>query len=106
MVFSSTVFLFIFLPLVLIGYYNPWVRGRGFRNTFLFLASVIFYAWGEPAFVMIVLLSVGINWALGCGIPGKNGRLCISLSLSYDIALLAVIKYISFAIRSIGMLVH
>ena len=106
MVFSSTVFLFIFLPLVLIGYYNPWVRGRGFRNTFLFLASVIFYAWGEPAFVLIVLLSVGINWALGCGIPGKHGRLCISLALSYDIALLAVFKYLTFAIRSIGMLVH
>lgn len=106
MVFSSTVFLFIFFPLVLIGYYNPWIRSRGFRNTFLFLASVIFYAWGEPAFVLIVLLSVGINWVLGCGIPGKHGRLCIILALSYDIALLAVFKYLAFALRSIGMLVH
>lgn len=42
MVFLSTVFLFIFFPLVLIGYYNPFIKSRGFRNTFLFLASVFF----------------------------------------------------------------
>ena len=48
MVFSSATFLFLFLPLTLLVYYNPLVRSRAFRNAFLFLASVAFYAWGEP----------------------------------------------------------
>ena len=105
MVFSSTVFLFIFFPLVLIGYYNPFIKNRKFRNTFLFLASVFFYAWGEPAFVFIVLLSVVVNWLLGRGIAGKHGKLCTCLALVYDITLLAVFKYLAFFVNSIGLLV-
>lgn len=106
MVFSSTVFLFVFFPVVLIGYYNPLIRSRGFRNTFLFLMSVVFYAWGEPAFICIVLLSVVINWALGRCIVGKHGKLCTYLALIYDIALLAVFKYLAFIMNSFGFLLH
>jgi alginate O-acetyltransferase complex protein AlgI len=52
MVFSSTVFLFLFLPLA--GYYNPlWL-----------LASLGFYAWGELAFVFVMALAIVVNWAL------------------------------------------
>lgn len=106
MVFSSTVFLFVFFPVVLIGYYNPFIRSRGFRNTFLFLMSVFFYAWGEPAFICVVLLSVVINWALGRCIVGKHGKLCTYLALIYDIALLAVFKYLAFIMNSFGFLLH
>lgn len=106
MVFSSTIFLFIFFPLVLIGYYNPFIKSRGFRNTFLFLMSVFFYAWGEPAFVCIVLLSVVINWALGRGIAGRGGKLCTILALVYDVALLAVFKYLAFFVNSFGLLIN
>lgn len=59
MVFSSTVFLFLFLPLTLCIYYNPLFTGRRFRNVFLLLASLLFYAWGEPVFVFLMLLSIG-----------------------------------------------
>lgn len=106
MVFSSTVFLFIFFPLVLIGYYNPFIKSRGFRNTFLFLASVFFYAWGEPAFVFVVLLSVVVNWALGRCITGKHGKICTILALVYDVSLLAVFKYLAFFVNSLGLLIN
>lgn len=65
MVFSSTVFLFLFFPLVLIGYYNPVFRGRKFRNVFLLLASLVFYAWGEPVFVFLMIFSIFVTWYIG-----------------------------------------
>lgn len=48
MVFSSTIFLLLYLPLVLVIYYNPIVKNLTFKNIFLFLASIGFYAWGGP----------------------------------------------------------
>ena len=54
-----------FLPAVLILYYNPFLQNRTFQNVFLLLASVIFYAWGEPVYVILMLLSIGINYLLG-----------------------------------------
>ncbi|MCM1538317.1 MAG: MBOAT family protein [bacterium] len=68
--------------------------------------SVLFYAWGEPAFVWVVLLSVIVNWALGCGISGKHGKLCTVLALVYDIVLLVTFKYLAFFVNSIGILFH
>lgn len=62
MVFSSPVFLLFFLPLVLIVYYNPFLKSRAFRNHALLLASLAFYGWGEPLFVFVMMLSVLINW--------------------------------------------
>ena len=47
MIFSSAEFLFLFLPCVLLVYYNPFFCGRRFRNIFLLLVSLFFYAWGE-----------------------------------------------------------
>ena len=67
MVFSSPVFLFLFFPAVLLIYYNPIFRSRGFRNCFLFLASILFYAWGEPVYVTIMLVSILVNWLLVTG---------------------------------------
>ena len=65
MVFSSSIFLFLFLPLTLIIYYQPWVKSRSFRNRFLLLASLLFYAWGEPVFVVLMILSIIAGWFVG-----------------------------------------
>ena len=62
MVFSSIVFLFAFLPLTLLGYY---ILPRFLRNLFLFLVSIAFYAYGEPKFVLVLLLSIGANYVFG-----------------------------------------
>ena len=59
MVFSSLIFIFIFLPLVLISYY---VAPKRLRNTIILLASLIFYAWGEPIYIVLIIISILINY--------------------------------------------
>lgn len=108
MVFSSTVFLFLFLPAVLIGYYNPLWKGRQFRNGFLLLASLGFYAWGEPVFVLVMLVSIGVNWLLGILIDRQSAarkrKGFLTLGVLYNVALLLGFKYLSFISRNIGLL--
>jgi D-alanyl-lipoteichoic acid acyltransferase DltB (MBOAT superfamily) len=108
MVFSSTVFLFLFLPLVLAGYYNPFWKGRAFRNAFLLLASLGFYAWGEPVFVFIMALSIAVNWALVLAMARheeqRRRKRWLVAAIGFDVALLVVFKYASFIARNMGML--
>lgn len=63
MVFSSSTFLFIFLPVVLILYFA--LPTRFLKNVFLLIASFAFYAWGEPVYVILMAVSILANWALG-----------------------------------------
>ena len=108
MVFSSTIFLFLFLPIVLIGYFNPFWKSRKFRNVFLLLASVGFYAWGEPFFVLIMLFSIFVNWILGLLIDKNNNikvrKRYMIAAIVYNISLLFVFKYVSFVVKNIGLL--
>ena len=62
MVFSSLLFLFRFLPLVLLLYYVAPVR---LRNLVLFVASLIFYAWGEPVYVILIICSTLVDYCAG-----------------------------------------
>ena len=101
MVFSSATFLFLFLPLTLLVYYNPLVRSRGFRNAFLFLASVAFYAWGEPVYVLLMLASIAANWLFGLAIgAGKNGSAVVACAAVFNLAVLFVFKYLDFAVTN------
>lgn len=59
MVFSNAVFLFIFLPVVILGYYL--LRGR-VRNYWLLAVSILFYAWNKPSFTIILLISIVLNY--------------------------------------------
>lgn len=74
MVFSSTEFLFLFLPIVLIGYYNHFFKSRQFRNIWLLMASIGFYAWGEPLFVFVMLFSIVLNWLFGLRVGATAGK--------------------------------
>ena len=65
MVFSSLLFLFRFLPAVLILYY---AAPRKFRNVILFLFSLFFYAWGEPRYVFLMLFTITLDFFIGKGI--------------------------------------
>ena len=67
MVFSSNEFLFFFLTVVLIVYYAVR-KNRTLSNVVLTVFSLIFYAWGEPSFVLIMLLSIVLNWLFALGI--------------------------------------
>ena len=62
MVFSSMLFLWLFLPVTIIGYYL--IRDR-YRNILLLMASLIFYAWGEPVYIFLMIFSILVNWVAG-----------------------------------------
>lgn len=100
MVFSSPVFLFAFLPLVLGAY---WTCPRRARNFILIAASLVFYAWGEKQYLaLLVLLALG-NWAAGLWIaraPGSRWR--IGLAVAANVLALAIFKYSSFVITNIN----
>ncbi len=108
MVFSSPVFLFLFLPLVLVVYYNPIFRGRAFRNHVLLLFSLLFYAWGEPLFVLVMMGSIALNWFCvrvmeGYRAPHKR-RFWMLVPIVFDVGLIVLFKYLGFFGRSVGQL--
>jgi alginate O-acetyltransferase complex protein AlgI len=104
MVFASPIFLFLFLPLVLAGYFAVPRRGG---NAVLLVASVAFYVWGEGAYVALVLASVGFNWVLGRKIgdaadPARRRR-WLALAISGNLALLTVFKYANFFVANLNL---
>ncbi len=100
MVFSSTVFLFIFLPICLIVYYFPLIRSRRFRNVFLLIASLGFYAWGEPVNIFLMIFSIILAYFLGRGIAAaqehKRRKALLVLGLLVYISFFFVFKYLTF----------
>ncbi len=105
MLFSSTEFLFLFLPVVLLLYYNPLWKGRTFRNVCLFVLSIGFYAWGEPVFVFVMLLSIFLNWVAGIQIEKSNPKRkkwIMGSAVVFDLGLLFVFKYLTFVMKNIS----
>lgn len=106
MVFSSTIFLFIFLPIVLLIYYILPKLSQ--KNTFLLFASLIFYAHGEPKFVLIMMLSIIINYLLGFIIEYAKKysliirRLSLLLVVIVNVGLLFYYKYYDFFIENVN----
>lgn len=110
MVFSSTTFLFLFLPAVLILYYNPIIKNLAFRNAILIVSSIFFYAWGEPFFVLLMLASIMLNWLFGLGVSKfKNSsiskaKLFVALSVIVNLGMMFVFKYLTFTLENINAL--
>ncbi|HBY72437.1 MAG TPA: transcriptional regulator [Lachnospiraceae bacterium] len=104
MLFSSLLFIFQFLPIFFVLYYFAPVR---FRNLLLFLASLFFYAWGEPRFVILILVSILINYLAGYFIQryDRNEKIRITvlvLSIIYNVGSLTFFKYSNFIIENIN----
>ena len=98
MYFSSLLFLFVFLPIVLAVYY---IVPRKSRNAFLLLANLVFYGWGEPVFILIMIVSVVSNYIFGLLMEKyrdnqKRKKTFLVLSLVISLGLLAVFKYTGF----------
>lgn len=105
MLFSSTTFLFFFLPITLIVYYNPFFKDRKFRNYFLLLASLLFYGFGEPLFIFLMLFSILINYFLGLGVANsKHRKMYVILAYILNLFILFVFKYLSFTLQNINFL--
>ncbi len=105
MVFSSAVFLFVFLPLTLAVYYLVPMKAK---NPVLFVLSLLFYSWGEPVHIAVMLVSVTVAYA--CGFPiGKyrktskrRARGWLALSLGINLGLLVLFKYTNFFIENLS----
>ena len=160
LVFSSSIFLFCFLPLVLLFYYNPLNKTsicskllfflvtfagvlcylmpyrlhaaafmfllpagiflcslllkesagneRSTRNIILLCASLIFYAWGEPVYIVLLLLSIVVNWFLGLLVVPysntKTGRWIVALAVLLNVSVFFVFKYMGFVFKNLEMI--
>lgn len=104
MVFSSLVFLYIFLPVVMIAYFFAGARAR---NVILLVSGLLFYAWGEPFYIVIMLLSTVIDYTAGRfmdkfdGDPKKR-KICLLVSVVMNISLLCIFKYSNFIFDNIS----
>ncbi|NLT09703.1 MAG: MBOAT family protein [Ruminococcus sp.] len=106
MVFSRLFFIYIFLPLCLSAYFIA--RGTNAKNNVLIFFSLVFYAWGEPVYIFLMLFSAAVNYLAGrligrFGDSGKS-RLTAGIAIFTDIALLGVFKYSGFIMENINSL--
>ena len=106
MVFSSTVFLFLFLPALLILYYLPFRSSRTWKNIILLLFSIGFYAWGEPVFVFIMLAYIFLNWLIVLAMDSseQHRKAWLTLAIVLDVLLIGVFKYASFMSENLAAL--
>ena len=106
LVFSSLYFLFLYLPIVLLAYY---VTPLKWRNAVLLLFNLIFYGWGEPKYVLIMFVSIAIDYTHGmlvtrCKARGndRGARLAVASSVFFNLALLFFFKYWDFLAQSLA----
>lgn len=105
MIFSSPIFLFAFLPLTIIIYY---ISPGKIRNAFLLLASLLFYAWGEPIYIGIMILSIVVNYTCGVLLSryDANGKGIIAIGVVLNILLLSTFKYTNFIVENINSIIE
>ena len=102
MVFSSAIFLFVFLPAVFL--LDRLTRGVRLKNALLLAASLIFYAFGQPVYLPLLLVSVLLNYLCGLLAAGRYPRLGVGIAVAGVIGMLAVYKYADFAIGTVNSL--
>lgn len=106
MVFSSLVFMFAYLPITLLAYYLVPRQGR---NIFLFIVNLIFYGWGEPRIVLLMVFNIFFNYIGGWLVDkyradAKKKKLFLILTCVLDIGILAVFKYTGMITETLNML--
>jgi len=102
MTFSSAAFLFLFLPLVF-GLYQilPGLRAK---NILLAVFSVLFYAFGEPVYVILLLFSVTVNYFLARALSGPRPKIVLAAAVIVNVLLLGVFKYAAFLAETLNLL--
>ncbi len=115
MVFSSSVFLILFLPITVLLYYNPITeiickkRGNWLRNVILLLGSLVFYAWGEPIYVFLMLISILVTYAVGIGVSSSTksrAKIFLVIGILFHVLLLFIFKYLGFVLSQISLILH
>lgn len=108
MVFSSAIFLLMFLPIVFI--LNYFVK-KEYSNSLLLLASLIFYAWGEPILILLMMASIVVNWIVGLIIGntemgGAGQKIALIIGVICDLGILGYYKYAGFFVSIINGIFH
>ncbi len=107
MVFSSVVFLFYYLPVVLAVYYLVPAR---FRNLWLFAVNLVFYGWGEPVYILLMLFSICLNYVSGRLIAAygqerkKSARTVLIVNTALNLTMLVIFKYADLIIGTVDRL--
>jgi alginate O-acetyltransferase complex protein AlgI len=106
--FSTSIFLFAFLPTILFVYY-VLLRSRKWRNYFLLLSSLLFYAWGEPWFVFVMIASIIGNWFFGLHVDRYRDhvaarRLILTAMVAFNLGIMFVFKYLMFTLSNMNLL--
>ena len=106
MVFSSLLFLFLYLPVVLAIYY---IVPRKWRNVWLFIANLVFYGWGEPVYILLMLFSICVNYAVGILIDrfrenGKKAKRVLIADIAVNLAMLGFFKYYDLFASTLSMI--
>ena len=97
MEFSTLTFLFFFFPIFLFSYFI--IKNRKYRNIVLLIFSLLFYAWGEPVYILLMILSIIMNYYFAKLIDkSKSRKLILIISIICNIGLLVVFKYTDFII--------
>ncbi|HAN21432.1 MAG: transcriptional regulator [Clostridiales bacterium GWF2_36_10] len=110
MVFSSLIFLFAFLPITLLLYFATPFKSLKYKNFILFTVSLVFYGWGEPKYIIIMLFSILTAYIFGFyigkyrDIDKKKARMYLVISLLLNLAFLLFFKYANFFLDNIAVL--
>ena len=105
MVFSSTIFIFLFLPITLLGYYL--LKGES-RNYWLLFVSVLFFCWNQPNYLWIIVLNIIINYlgAMFIADATKYRKIILIVTICINLSLLFYFKYFDFTISAINMFLN
>ena len=109
MVFSSLTFIFLFLPITLLLYFIIPNRFIKVKNIILLICSLIFYAWGEPKYISLMLLTIFVSWIFGLLIEHFKDkktlkRIIFSISIVTILSSLLYFKYTNFFIRNLNII--
>jgi alginate O-acetyltransferase complex protein AlgI len=100
MVFSSPIFLFFFLPALIMLYF---CTPKQFKNLLLLFASLLFYAWGEGFYLALMLISIGINYVFGRLIDGNDrSRWFLTAGVVINLGILVSYKYSNFIVENVN----
>src|SRR3954470_10963490 len=104
MLFAEPSFLFFFLPVVLLAYFGLC---RSSRDVVLLVSSLVFYAWGEGSYVLVLCISIALNWACGWLIgqdpDGVRARRVLVAAIAGNLLLLVGFKYTNFLVDNLNL---
>ncbi len=103
MLFSSNVFLYFYIPIILVLYY---LSPRKLRNLTLFVVSLIFYGWGEPVYVLLMAVTILLNYLFGawiyrCKSRGQSAKGVLIVGVAANLLILGYFKYATFLLESL-----